>query len=175
MGLDVTAVSRAEYIETIDIEAWEDKYWQYENEPDGVKIEIANHWIEVYADRARPIVQNGVYRITGDEYSPWGAPYSAYGRWRNWLSETMLGVPASIVWQNEARYTGEPFYELINFSDCQGIIGTEVAAKLAADFAAHQEKADRFGQGDGGWYARKYADWRKAFDLASDGGFIQFH
>jgi hypothetical protein len=176
MGLDVEAYSKAEYLETMgNVEEWEDKYWMHENEPDGIKTEIARHWISEYADRARPIVENGVYKINGEQFSPWGSAYSAYNRWRAWLSQTMLNADPREVWRNEAKYSGAPFYELINFSDCEGIIGPVVAKKLAADFASHQWKADHFGQDENGWYARKYADWRKAFELAADDGFILFH
>lgn len=75
---------------------------------------------------------------------------------------------AEAVWNGKAN--GEAFVELINFSDCEGVIGAEVAKKLAADFAAYQDKA-----GDKGDFARVYASWRKAFELAADGGAVCFH
>ena len=39
---------------------------------------------------------------------------------------------------------GLPFVELINFSDCEGVIGPEVAAKLAKDFADYEFSASAF-------------------------------
>ena len=47
--------------------------------------------------------------------------------------------------------TDGPFWELINFSDCEGVIGPKTSAKLAGDFAAFQEKADAH---HGQWFGR---------------------
>lgn len=54
------------------------------------------------------------------------------------------------------------------------MIGPKTSAKLAMDFAAFQEKADLFDWSDE-YYANKYADWRRAFELAADGGAVCFH
>jgi hypothetical protein len=174
MGLDVTAYSKVEFLEAMDAEAWEEKYWMNEKDMP-FRTAIAHHWESCYADRAAPIIEGGVYRINGDEVDVHGGSYTGYNEWRDWLSRTMLGVPARAVWENEEIYKGRPFYELINFSDCEGIIGSVVAAKLAADFETHQAPAEHYGQRDDGWYAKKYREWRKAFTLAADGGFVMFH
>ena len=88
-------------------------------------------------------------------------------------SRAFVGVVPKELWtlspdDEAARAT--PFYELINFSDCEGFIGPKTSAKLAKDFAAWQEKA-----GERGWFSEKYAQWRAAFELAANGGVVQFH
>ncbi|AWH87137.1 hypothetical protein [Limnobaculum parvum] len=66
-----------------------------------------------------------------------------------------------------------PFSELINFSDCGGVIGTAVSAKLAKDFANFNQRAQSFSE-DTYFYA-KYIQWHTAFELASDNGAVDFH
>lgn len=85
--------------------------------------------------------------------------YSGYNRWRSAL-DALRGVDSAA------------FEELIWFSDCEGTIGTAVSAKLAADFAAYQPKADAHPDD---YFRRKYAEWRHAFEMAADGGAVSFH
>lgn len=67
--------------------------------------------------------------------------------------------------------TGGPFWELINFSDGLGTLGTEVCAKLANDFVEFQQAADEKGDH---YFSLCYYQWRKAFEIASDGGAVAF-
>lgn len=87
--------------------------------------------------------------------------YSGYNWWRDELAAM---VPKG----------SRAFEELINFSDCEGTIGPNISRKLAADFARFQKHADQR-QGDGTMFTAKYAEWRKAFEIASDEGFVWFH
>jgi hypothetical protein len=93
--------------------------------------------------------------------------YSGYGRWRESLAR-LSG------WH---RGSSGPFSEMINFADNEGVIGPVVSAKLAKDFAEWQDRAQDFAGrvGDDGWFMRKYAEWRKAFEAAADGGYVDFH
>ena len=72
---------------------------------------------------------------------------------------------------------GGPFFELINFSDCEGTLGPVVVAKLAQDFAAFQAAVDLLPpEAHVGSYrfASQYANWRRALDLAAQDGAIKF-
>lgn len=115
--------------------------------------------------------------------------YSGYGRWRDQLA-ALAGYPAAkaadfdsrdrsyveghphsaAAWSEENN--GLPCYELVNFSDCEGTLGTAVCAKLAKDFAALQEKADAHPDA---YFREKYREWRNAFEKASDRGAVCFH
>lgn len=110
--------------------------------------------------------------------------YGGYGAWRNELAK-IAGYPAGTYNQYGNDYESHcvacwdgaegPFSELINFSDCEGLIGAKVAAKLAADFAEFDEKAKAHTSGV--WEDRfypKYQEWRAAFEMAADGGAVQF-
>jgi len=108
--------------------------------------------------------------------------YSGYSEWRNELAK-LAGYPAV---RHESGYkppedlhsagawerTEGPFWELIHFSDCEGVIGPKTSAKLAADFATFQEKADAHPDQ---WFRDRYAKWREAFELASNDGAVAFH
>jgi len=88
-----------------------------------------------------------------------------------------FGKGAHEIWADAT--TKGPFVELINFSDCEGEIGPIVAAKLAKDFAEHQEKARTYvplhnDPDEPDWWFNLYKDWRKAFEMASDGGSVCF-
>lgn len=109
--------------------------------------------------------------------------YSGYNLWRDELAK-LAGYPAvrpdesegAVVPHLHARGawltdTG-PFYELIQFSDCEGAIGPTVSAKLARDFAEYQLKADAHQES---WFRDLYGKWRNAFELAADGGAVSFH
>lgn len=171
MGLDITAYSKLEYLELMDVGAWEEKYWSHERDMPFTTV-IAYHWAEEYADRAIPIVQGGVYKIGGEEFGFRAGSYSGYNHWRAQLSLMATGLSPSTIWAASERYADVPFYALINFSDCEGIIGAIVSTQLAADFARYQPQADRRADA---WFREKYAAWRKAFEIAADDGLVEFH
>lgn len=149
-------------------------------------------WHDFYENKDFPgradDVPRGRYKAgNGDGFSC-GA-YSRYNRWREELAQ-FAGYPAT----PHERYgqvehlhaagawavTSGPFWELINFSDCEGTIGTAVSRKLAADFAEYQSKVDALpneswpGSDEYGFKAQ-YAKWRKAFEVASQNGAVCFH
>ena len=174
MGLDISAHSKIELIEQIDADTWYDKYGD-----DGSITYIYDCTDAEHASRTAGVTVGAAYRINGESHGFRAGSYSGYNEWRNDLAVLMLGVPASAVWGDTAAYADKPFYELIDFSDCEGVIGPVVAAKLARDFAEHQHKADAYQDQEGGpnysdYWRRKYADWRKAFELAADNGFVSF-
>lgn len=127
-------------------------------------------------------LEEGAYASAAEEFDFRAGSYGGYNQWRDELAK-LAGYPAmrhapsygpprdlhaASAWQADSG----PFWELINFSDCEGTIGPKTSAKLAADFAAHQEKADAHAEG---WFRELYAKWRKAFEMAADGGAVSFH
>ena len=108
--------------------------------------------------------------------------YGTYNRWRNDLAK-LAGYPLT----EYEGYMGEsrkgyaagawdcdsgPFWELINFSDCEGDIGPSICAKLAIDFANYQDKANATQDED---FITSYNNIRAAFDYASGNGIVSFH
>jgi hypothetical protein len=180
MGLDITAYSEIAEMtdavfdadgEAIDVTTREpldyDDYAQFYRNPD-------------FPGRADEIKDKAVYSFEDSDGMRAGA-YSGYNRWRDMLAK-MAGYPEGSyqeygrVWKSHCvdcwnGATG-PFSELINFSDCEGVIGAAVSAKLAKDFTDFQGKAD--GHSDD-WFREKYSEWRRMFELASKGGCVKFH
>jgi len=153
---------------------------------------LTGNVVELYPNpsfpgREKPF-KKGVYRYQGYHDFRAGS-YGGYNEWREKLAK-LAGYPTveherfGVKCQRHdagawATKKG-PFIELINFSDCEGVIGSTVAKKLAKDFANFQTKVDALsGQpndlSDEGWFKSRYAEWRKAFDMAAKGGAVCFH
>jgi len=130
---------------------------------------------ELFPERTTP-VSEGCYQYA-EEFDFRAGSYSGYNRWRDQLSRFAHGVSPETVWGN-ADYVGKPFYELIEFSDCEGFIGPVVATKLSRDFQEHTSEAIKWSRQYGAeadYWLQKYHDWMKAFRLASDNGVVRFH
>lgn len=170
MGLDITAYKN---LKLTDIPADED-------------LETDGNYTMLYPEQSPDVVGD----LTSDYFYEYedsmgfnAGSYSGYNNWRNDLAR-LAGYPLEqykgyfdIVSESHcvACWNGAkgPFSELINFSDCDGIIGTEVAKKLAKDFADFQEKANTFEAYN--FWLEKYNYWRKAFEMASENGAVVFH
>lgn len=150
MGLDVYAYSG---IELVDADRDAD---------DGeVKFFIEN----VFEDRAKDLINEGVYRYA-ETYGFTAGGYIGYNFWRNRLA-IMAGFASD---KDAFKADGGPFWELIYFSDCQGVIGPEVAKKLANDFAQYDEQAKAIDD----YFYDRYANFKAAFELASNNGAVRF-
>jgi hypothetical protein len=132
-----------------------------------------------FPGRADEVEDRAIYKAA-DSFGFRAGGYGGFNAWRNELAK-MAGYPLGQyeqygkMWDSHcvACWNGAtgPFSELINFSDCEGVIGATVAAKLAKDFADYQSKADECDD----FFTLKYAEWRKAFEMAADGGAVTFH
>ena len=159
MGLDITAYSRLRYLRPNNGDDYEDGT-------------LATYMFEnAFADRAAPVLPDSIYVVDGESFSFRAGSYSGYNIWRDTLARVMLSASAKEVWSNRADLSGARFTELINFSDCEGVIGSVAAAKLARDFAEWQKVAD---QVDDAYWCELYAKWRRAFELASNDGCVYF-
>lgn len=93
--------------------------------------------------------------------------YSGYYRWRMALAARFNPVSQTVRGFSEPD-ADKPFYELIWFADNEGCIGQLAAVELLADFRAHS--------GDGEFGVDPvFLNFRRACELAADGGLIQFH
>ncbi len=113
----------------------------------------------------------GCYVGNGPGLSFSAGSYSGYNNWREQLSQLMLGVKPETVWRNPDQFKYSPFVELIHFSDCEGSIGPDTSRKLHHDFMDHMDIAATAEP----WFTKKYMLWNKAFALAADNGFVDFH
>jgi|LakMenEpi03Aug12_release.lakeMendotaPanAssembly.Ray.scaffolds.fasta_scaffold13684_9 hypothetical protein len=181
MGLDITAFSKLQVLTPEEVKAAERSV--------GVQIDLGesvyhftqrdinspDNWI-------RDMVPGTYYQSPKtEEYDFKAGSYSGYSAYRRMLSECFLGALPEEVWSNQSIYRGQPFYEQVNFSDCEGFIGPEFSAKLAEDYEEGRDQWYEYlkESGEGAnWvelHMARYDNWTKAFKVASDGGFVWFH
>lgn len=176
MGLDITAGSRIVFVEAFDdYEIFEDKYYTYE--PGKLCQYVALFPEPAFPGREEPLDFQGkrfaCFRVDGTQMGFRAGSYSGYNQWREQLCIAVNHITPRGVWENRdsSEVQSMPFYPLIDFSDCEGVIGSIAAQRLAGDFAKYQVRAERIG----GYFLEKYNEWRRACDLAADAGFIEFH
>lgn len=177
MGLDITAYSNVEKIAEIPYNK-EGIDWDKVGE-----LEEGGHKTTLRKNDSFPThcedLDEGVYKINGNSHGFRAGSYSGYNRFRNLLS-VFVGGTDKEVWENPDKFKDDPFYELINFSDCEGCIGPKVSAKLYQDFVENEERfldsiETHKNEFDLGWIKTCYSNWKKAFELAKDHGFVDFH
>lgn len=124
-------------------------------------------------------IQKNSWYSSEDSFHFRAGSYGGYNQWREQLAK-MAGYPPT----EHEGYSGKetlcsaacwngatgPFSELINFSDCEGVIGADVSKKLAKDFAQFQTRAAALDP----YFMEMYAMWKKAFEMAADGGAVNF-
>ena len=166
MGLDITAYKNLKKVENPILDEWgELKNWETEWKP-GESME----WSEKhFPGRGEGIEPDSVYTFE-EEFGFRAGSYSGYNWWRDHLYKFALALMKI----NEKI---NPFEELVNFADNEGVIGYVVAEKLKNDFVTHEEMAKKYSKKlqDGEWWLDKYNDWKKAFILASQNGAVDFH
>lgn len=139
----------------------------------GFRAYINSH----YPERAGQIKNGAVYGH-GDHGSFRAGSYGGYNDWREQLAklagcyEATGDDPRHAYSAGAWAATAGPFWELIHFADNEGVIGAEVSAKLAADFATFQERADHHPDE---WFCDRYRVWRFAFEQAAHNGAVDFH
>jgi hypothetical protein len=171
-GLDITAYERVSLVASPRLNA--------EGEPldrKEVRLDVVH-----FPERAEGLTPGKVYRFqTSFEFR--AGSYSGYSAWRNELAK-LGGYPptmASFLRGNppEPRYDATawqrksgPFWELIAFSDAEGLIGPVTCQRVHADFIRFQPAAEKHPDAE---FRESYADWAKAFRLCANGGAIVFH
>lgn len=162
MGLDVTAFCRVQKVSDNDSD----------DEPRRIRL-VMN---PSFPGRDAGLDGDGIYSYM-DAVDVLSRPYGAYNRWRETLAK-LAGYPLTRrIDDDRASHaagcwdaTSGPFYELIDFSDCEGSIGPVAAAKLAQDFAEWDERAKALSSD----FYSVYTKFRAGCDLAADGGAILF-
>ena len=174
MGLDISYYSD---IKKIDINKDDNNY-------DHIRINNNHNDFEYHLGS---LEKDAIYKPKqkGEHGSFRAGSYGGYNNWRNQLSVIAGYDSSKEVWKNFenefrklklAKIQNEsskmkPFYELINFSDCEGDIGPEISKKLYQDFIDFEEQAKK----EDSYFYDKYEEWKKAFKIASKNGIVSFH
>ena len=180
MGLDVTAYRKLTKVENPTVEQRNGEEFETHF------VAHAVDWTEKnWPGRAKGVVEGTVYTFA-ETFDFCAGSYGGYNTWRDQLAK-FAGYPltehpdndrgpshAAACWKGA---TG-PFSELIDFADNEGVIGAEIAAKLAKDFASKtDQEVLEFSERETGdhWFAEQYRRWASAFTMAADGGAVCFH
>lgn len=113
-------------------------------------------------------LEDGCYSVRETMQRRVQASYSGYNRFREWLCGSVLAVTTRAVWNDPGKFKGRPFVELINFSDCEGVIGPLTSAKLAQDFDQFPALRNHYE------YGETYQKFAAMFAFAADSGAVHF-
>jgi hypothetical protein len=163
MGLDITAYGNLQAVRpATSKDLVEGKYYEE-------KLIYLYTNPEFPETRYEPLAKDMLYSYE-KEHNFRAGSYSGYNDWRRELAK-LIGTTPEQMWKNPKP---GPFSELINFSDCEGVIGPTVAAKLHKDFLEWDEKARNLDKTDP-WFYDRYRNWMEAMGIASDRGAVVFH
>lgn len=171
MGLDITAYKQLKLVRPLT----DTEKADYEVEDESENNVVFYNFNEDFPEHSERLEPFSLYECT-ERVGFRAGSYSGYSIWRNELAKVAGFKSDKDVWNNGKL--GDPFYEVINFTDCDGVIGPKFAAKLFKDFVDNQARADAHSKTlgtDSEWFKSKYAEWRKAFEMASDNGAVSFH
>lgn len=190
MGLDIRAYSHinivgtaAEYNEALE-ESWE------------TPVDVNQDWISPHFPHAVPegyepdsyILWH--YTAETEDHGFRAGSYSGYGLFRSTIAGAFLGTDDLYTshtqerddWDVVYKSVGMPFYELVNFSDCEGIFFGPVCEKLYQDFVTHRAEYEDYVNNrnpypawETEYFMSRYDDFTRAFDLARHDGLVSFH
>lgn len=132
-------------------------------EPDGYRLDVVSwklEWIEQRWPGRTEGLESGVYDCAAKS-GEISMSYTNYKAWRASLARRV----------NHREGQPGPFAERIDFPSNEGYIGPVVCAKLARDFAEHEQKTIR--RADAA-FVRRYRKFRAAFEMAADNGAVGF-
>lgn len=188
MGLDCTAISKVTYVGVGNHGDPNDKYYEgadagYCQDDDHVQVfsydGFAEHALKGMTIKAPKGYCNDGF-TGGDCYATTAASqsfgwragsYGGYNAFRNSLA-ALSGHSDSDFWGGEADENW-PFYELVNFADNEGVLGTDACRNLLEDFRTFRDDYLRANSDD--WDRERYDDWITALELAADDGLVVFH
>jgi len=111
-----------------------------------------------------------------DTYDFRAGSYGGYNRFRDELCKTINNVSAQSLWSlaetQKDVAIDMPFFWLINFTDCDGYIGTSFCEILYNDFCNYEEVFVAKCEDDS--YIEKYLDFKEAFKLGKNNGLVIF-
>lgn len=136
-----------------------------------------------YSDRADGIEDGKVYEYDASVHHA-SLSYGAYNIWRDHIAR-LAGWPKGSYeqygrnWDSYAASawdaTEGPLWELINFSDCEGVIGPKTSAKIAADLRALTVTEESFeGAVWAPHFVKFYNEMVKIFEAAAGNGCVRY-
>jgi hypothetical protein len=176
MGLDIIAYKGLTLVKSnVPPEEYDDNWEKYQQY-------LYIYEVEGFANCLPPLEVGCLYDCV-DTFSFRAGSYSGYNHWREQLSLVFLGEYPRTIWDDPHSFNDKPFVELINFSDCEGILGTNVCQKLLSDFRTAVKDIKLLpGQAESlaidnrelDYFIEKFYQWLKAFEYGADEGCVYF-
>ncbi|HET6250674.1 MAG TPA: hypothetical protein VFE47_23500 [Tepidisphaeraceae bacterium] len=99
--------------------------------------------------------------------------YGGYNEFRDELSRLAIGIPANELWTNPEPHLESPFVELLLLRPEGNAIGPVTSAKLYRDFTRYAAAARKqWRRKSERWLLENYMDFRTAFRIAKNRGFV---
>jgi hypothetical protein len=100
-------------------------------------------------------------------------PYSSYNMLREKLCKFTIGIDINLVWERPMPYY--PFIEIINFSDCEGMINNNNCKKLNDEFIKWESRIKEIAKDDT-YFLNFYENISSLFKLAvENNGIISYN
>ena len=184
MGLDIMAISNLEKKVKLD-ERVKALSWQLRPKVKKTRIKIdATPYGKPHGGYNKcEDMEGGKYAETDltTEHHFRAGSYGGYNTFRRYLSKGVIGVDVEAVWTFPDTYKDAPMFEMVNFSDCEGILGTGVCKKLHPQFVKNREKFENYLRGQFGtdqealeWQMSTYDDFTEAFRLGAENGIVVY-
>ena len=191
MGLDITYYSNIIKATLVEYDTEEDQEDEFYNHDIYTQDNIFNYQL----GSLKKITAYDMTSHSETGHISMGS-YGGYNSWRNQLAVLAGYVSAKEVWIDidfdpmktkfySLRYHNlkklknpdyeikniKSFYEIINFSDCEAVIGPEISKKLYRDFIDFDDKA----KNEEKYFYEKYKELTEAFRVASKKGAVVYH
>ncbi len=178
MGLDITAISGVVTKNTDPIaydfhsllDAETNTFYVNPDFPEhGAEFEVSNGEVEyIKSDEA-------------EEFNFRVGSYSTYNKIRNLICLAIHGVKVENAWDNPGKYSTMALWDLLNFSDCEGVIDSVTSESILTDLKENREKFVNYikqdtdiGDMDTEHYIDSYNSFIKCFELGADSGVVIF-
>ena len=153
-----------------------------------IKIDAKSDFEDNGFNRAESM-ESGWYCLTDKsvETEFFRSQYSSYNRFREHLSLGVIGVNPIDIWEDTESFRYGPLYELINFADNEGIIGTEECKRIYDALVAGRDKYMEYRNeitkewyqsnpgacGDSAdWVTNSYDDFINGFEIGAENGIV---
>lgn len=168
-GLDITAYDKLAIVQSPKL----DKY----GEPSGdneIRLKPAD-----FPERYAGLERGKIYKF-GSQFQFRAGSYSGYNAWRNELAKLAGYRPTAHMNHDKAEQRYDltvwllkkgPFWELIDFSDSDGVIGPQSCKRIYADFVQFKDAAARHPDQE---FRTSYDNWFKAFAKCANNGALIF-
>lgn len=151
MGLDVTAYKNIKIVEDEEPEY----YFSNTGFPQSNMNDLENKEIQIDFD---------------EEFDFRAGSYGGYNKFRNELCISINKISAEELWASKDETL--KFYWLINFTNCDGYIGTSYCEILYDEFCKYEEEVkEKLNE----YWHQSYDNFKEAFRLASGDGLVSFH